>query len=61
MGAEKTNGVDKTIKCMECGMEFIFSAAEQEFFASKGFTAPKRCKACRMKKKAAKNGGKSER
>jgi hypothetical protein len=46
---------------MECGMEFIFSAAEQEFFASKGFTAPKRCKACRMKKKAAKNGGKSER
>jgi hypothetical protein len=51
MGAEKTNRADKTIKCMDCGAEFLFSAAEQEFFMSKGFTQPKRCKACRTKKK----------
>jgi len=48
---------DKTIKCVECGADFIFSATEQEFFMSKGFTQPKRCKACRLKKKA-KNGNK---
>ena len=44
---------DKTIKCADCGVEFVFSAGEQEFYASKGFqNAPLRCKACRMARKA---------
>ena len=44
---------DKTIKCVDCGEDFIFSAGDQEFYAEKGFTnEPKRCKACRDKKKS---------
>ena len=29
---------DKTLVCKECGKEFVFSASEQEFYESKGFT-----------------------
>ena len=44
---------DETIKCVDCGQEFVFTAGEQAFYASKGFTnKPKRCKACREKKKS---------
>jgi len=40
--------VDKTIQCSDCGADFVFSAEEQEFFASKGYTnEPKRCPSCR--------------
>ena len=43
---------DKTLVCKECGAEFVFSAGEQEFYASRGFqNEPQRCKACREKKK----------
>ena len=28
---------DKTLVCKDCGVEFIFSAAEQEFYAEKAF------------------------
>ena len=28
---------DKTLICKECGKEFVFTAGEQEFYASKGF------------------------
>jgi len=47
---------DKTLKCQEkgCGQEFIFTEGEQEFYASRGFSDPKRCKPCREKKKAEK-------
>ncbi len=46
---------DKTIKCLDCGTEFTFTARDQEFYAEKGFTnEPKRCKACRDKRKAEK-------
>jgi hypothetical protein len=44
---------DKSIRCSDCGTTFSFSAGEQEFFASKGFTnEPKRCPACRRANKA---------
>lgn len=40
---------DKTLICIDCGKEFIFSAIEQEFCSGKGFLVePKRCKSCRM-------------
>ena len=29
---------DKALVCKECGKEFVFSASEQEFYESKGFT-----------------------
>jgi CxxC-x17-CxxC domain-containing protein len=45
---------DKTMTCRECGASFIFTAGEQEFYASKGFThEPARCPSCR----AARNRG----
>ena len=28
---------DKELRCNDCGSDFIFSAREQEFYASKGF------------------------
>ncbi len=35
---------DKSIRCSDCGTVFTFSAEEQEFFQSKGYTnEPKRC------------------
>jgi len=51
---------DKTITCRDCGAEFTFSASEQEFFASKGFTnEPGRCPQCRAarKQRGGNNGG----
>lgn len=43
---------DKTLICKDCGEEFIFTAGEQEFYASKGFeNEPQRCKSCRDNKK----------
>lgn len=48
---------DKTLICKDCGAEFEFTASEQEFYASKGFTnEPQRCKACRNARKNAKGG-----
>ncbi len=45
---------DKTLICKECGAEFVFTAGEQEFYASKGFeNEPQRCKACRDARKKA--------
>lgn len=45
---------DKTLTCKDCGAEFVFTAGEQEFYASKGLVnEPKRCKNCRDAKKAA--------
>ena len=42
---------DKTLECIKCGDEFIFSAGQQEFFAEKEFNAPKRCKKCIAERK----------
>ena len=50
---------DKTLICKDCGAEFVFTAGEQEFYATKGLmNEPQRCKACRD---AYKNGKKPER
>ncbi len=47
-----TNGEDQWIKCVDCGEEFLFTAGEQSFYASKGLTnAPIRCKKCRELRK----------
>ena len=43
--------VDKVLRCIDCGEEFVFSAGEQLFFADKGLrNDPKRCKPCKLKK-----------
>jgi CxxC-x17-CxxC domain-containing protein len=52
---------DKTLTCKDCGNNFTFTASEQEFFASKGFTnEPGRCPLCRAAKKE-QNGGRGGR
>jgi CxxC-x17-CxxC domain-containing protein len=44
---------DRSLECFDCGATFTFTADEQEFFASKGFTNdPKRCPTCRQARKA---------
>lgn len=44
---------DKVLKCIDCGLDFVFSAGEQLFFDSKKFrNKPKRCKACKAKRVA---------
>lgn len=44
---------NKSIQCSDCGKTFDFSAQEQEFYASKGFTnEPRRCPECRQARKA---------
>ena len=48
---------DKSIQCSDCGATFTFSAEDQEFFQSKGYTKePKRCPSCRAKKKMERYG-----
>ncbi len=48
---------DKTLVCKDCGQEFVFTAGEQEFYASRGFeNEPQRCKACRDARKNATRG-----
>ena len=44
---------DKVLKCEDCQQEFTFSASEQEFFASRDFSTPRRCPSCRAIRKAA--------
>jgi CxxC-x17-CxxC domain-containing protein len=49
---------DQVLTCSDCGIDFVFSASEQEFFAQKGFTsAPKRCPSCRAQRRASGGGG----
>ena len=49
---------DREMPCVDCGATFTFSANEQEFFASKGFTNdPKRCPECRAASKRQRGGG----
>ena len=49
---------DKQITCYDCGTAFTFTAAEQEQFASRGYTnEPKRCATCRAARKQNSPGG----
>ncbi len=44
---------DKSLKCIDCGEDFVFTAGEQLFFHDKQFkNEPKRCKACKSKRVA---------
>ena len=48
---------DKSILCCECRKYFVFTAGEQQFHASKGFTSePVRCSSCRAVKKMQRYG-----
>jgi CxxC-x17-CxxC domain-containing protein len=47
---------DKALVCRDCNGSFIFTAGEQEFYASKGLqNEPVRCPACRAARKNARS------
>jgi CxxC-x17-CxxC domain-containing protein len=49
---------DRILTCRDCGNDFVFTAGEQEFYASKGLTnAPGRCPDCRAARRAQSPGG----
>jgi CxxC-x17-CxxC domain-containing protein len=53
---------DKTLKCVECGSDFVFTSGEQAFYADRGFkNEPKRCKNCKGKRGASPGGAGSHR
>jgi CxxC-x17-CxxC domain-containing protein len=53
---------DKTLACLDCGVEFTFTAGEQEFYYNKGFqNEPKRCPDCRANKKREKKSTRTDR
>jgi CxxC-x17-CxxC domain-containing protein len=42
---------DKTLRCIDCGTDFVFTAGEQLFFHDKNFkNEPRRCRNCKDKR-----------
>ena len=54
-------GQDKTLSCVDCNQAFAFTASEQQFYADRQFTEPRRCPSCRAARKASRgdSGGSS--
>ncbi len=53
--------MDKTLKCRDCGGDFVFTEGEQAFFASHGLlNEPSRCPSCRALRKAQRSGGEAD-
>src|SRR2546422_8653599 len=51
---------DKTLTCKDCGQEFIWTAGEQEFYASRGLqNAPTRCPSDRAARRAQGGGART--
>lgn len=49
---------DKSLTCRDCGQSFVFTAGEQDFYASKGFTnEPSRCPECRSARNRSRDSG----
>ena len=42
---------DQNLTCQDCNSQFVFTARDQEFFAQRGFSAPKRCRPCARKRR----------
>lgn len=42
---------DKTLHCIDCDKDFVFTIGEQRYFVSRGLSAPKRCVPCRQIRK----------
>ena len=48
-----TSFTDKTLECADCGQQFNHSAQDQQFYAERQFSEPRRCPTCRAVRKAA--------
>ena len=51
-----TTTSDKTLTCADCSSEFVFTASEQEFYAERQFSEPRRCPSCRAARKLSRGG-----
>ncbi len=48
---EVSEFADRSIRCVDCGEQFVWTAGEQVFFHDKGLkNEPKRCKPCKHAK-----------
>jgi CxxC-x17-CxxC domain-containing protein len=48
---------EKTLRCRDCGQEFVFTVGEQEFYAAHGLqNDPSRCPQCRAARRRTRNG-----
>jgi hypothetical protein len=54
---EAVEATDQAIQidCRDCGRAFTFGTRDQEWFCLHGWPAPKRCKPCRVARRAAEN------
>ena len=43
---------DRDLTCVDCGQTFVFTSRDQEFYAQRSFSEPRRCPTCRAAKKA---------
>ena len=51
------NFEDKSLNCVDCGAEFVHSAADQQRYSQRGYTnEPRRCPTCREKRRASGGG-----
>ncbi len=49
--AEASEFADRSISCVDCGEQFVWTVGEQVFFHDKGLkNEPKRCKPCKQAK-----------
>jgi CxxC-x17-CxxC domain-containing protein len=49
---------DRTLTCVDCGLDFTHTAADQQYYAQKSFTSdPKRCASCRAYRRSTREGG----
>jgi len=46
-----STNTDITITCRQCGKDFIFTAAEQEFYKQKGYAQSLHCRECRSNRR----------
>lgn len=51
-----TATTDKTLTCVDCNQPFTFTASEQQFYADRQFSEPRRCPSCRAIRKASRSG-----
>jgi CxxC-x17-CxxC domain-containing protein len=48
---------EKTLRCRDCGQEFVFTTGEQEFYSAHGLqNDPSRCPNCRAERRRARGG-----
>ena len=48
---------DTILTCRDCGQRFTFTAGEQDFYASRGYSEPGRCPDCRAARKTERGAG----